>query len=181
DIRETCITFPNTASLFKELKISRSVSKEEVLEILDQAEESGLVIQPGNTQEPKFICCCCGDCCGVLTAAKTYSKPADLFSSNYHIIIESKNCKGCGSCLIQCQMEALALIEDKISLVLDRCIGCGLCVIKCPNKVLSLMKKEKITIPPKTQWDLYKRIMIKKLGPWKTLKTGMKLKLGLKV
>ncbi|MFX0173578.1 MAG: 4Fe-4S binding protein [Candidatus Hodarchaeota archaeon] len=181
DIRETCITFPNTASLFKKLKISRSVSKEEVLEILDQAEESGLVIQPGNTQEPKFICCCCGDCCGVLTAAKTYTKPAELFSSNYNIEIEQKKCKGCGSCLKQCQMEALVLIEDKISIDLDRCIGCGLCVIQCPNEALSLKKKKKITIPPKTQWDLYKKIMIKKLGPWKTLKTGMKIKLGMKV
>jgi NAD-dependent dihydropyrimidine dehydrogenase PreA subunit len=181
DIRETCITFPNTASLFKKLKISRPVSKEEVLEILDQAEESGLVIQPGNTQHPKFICCCCGDCCGVLTIAKTYSKPAELFSSNYNLVIDSKNCKGCGSCLKQCQMEALVLIEDKITVNLDRCIGCGLCVIQCPNEALSLEKKKNITIPPKTQYDLYKKIMIKKLGPWKTVKTGIKIKLGLKV
>ncbi|MFX0184266.1 MAG: 4Fe-4S binding protein [Candidatus Hodarchaeota archaeon] len=181
DIRETCITFPNTASLLKKLKISKPVSKEEVLKILERAEESGLVIQPGNSQQPKFICCCCGDCCGVLTIAKTYSKPAKLFSSNYKVVVDSENCKGCGNCLKQCQMEALVLIEDKISVDLDRCIGCGLCVTHCPNKVLSLKKKKKITIPPKTQWDLYKKIMIKKLGPWKTLKTGMKIKLGLKV
>jgi NAD-dependent dihydropyrimidine dehydrogenase PreA subunit/predicted transcriptional regulator len=181
DIRETCITFPNTASLFKKLKISRPVSKEEVLEILDKAEESGLVIQPGNTQYPKFICCCCGDCCGVLTVAKTYSKPAEFFSSNYNVVIDSKKCKGCGSCLRQCQMEALVLSEDKITVDLDRCIGCGLCVSQCPNEAISLKKKKNITIPPRTQWDLYKKIMIKKLGPWKTLKMGLKLKLGMKV
>ena len=181
DIRETCITFPNATSLFKKLKISRLVPKDEVLGILEQAEEAGLVIQPGNTQQPNFICCCCGDCCGVLTMAKTYSKPSELFSSNYHAIIDPNNCNGCERCLNRCQMEALVINEGITSVDLDHCIGCGLCVDQCPNEAITLKKKIKITVPPKTQWNLYKKIMIKKLGPWKTLKTGIKIKLGLRV
>ncbi|UCG02272.1 MAG: 4Fe-4S binding protein [Candidatus Heimdallarchaeota archaeon] len=181
EIRETCILFPNPTSYFRRFNISRPVSNEEVLQILDQAEEAGLVIQPGNSQEPNFICCCCGDCCGVLTMAKTYSKPSELFSSNYYAIIDPDRCNGCGSCQKRCQMEALVITKEKTSVNLDRCIGCGLCVIKCPNEAITLNEKVKITVPPKNRYNLYRKILFKKLGPIKTLKTGMKIKLGLKV
>ncbi|MFX0016378.1 MAG: 4Fe-4S binding protein [Promethearchaeota archaeon] len=181
EIRETCILFPNPTSYFRKLEISRPVSKEEVLEILEQAEKASLVIQPENTLDPKFICCCCGDCCGVLSMAKTYSKPSQLFSSNYHAKINSNNCKGCASCLKHCQMEALVLKNGKTSVDLDRCIGCGICINKCPNKAIILKKKNKIVIPPKNQYELYRKILIKKLGPINTLKTGIKMKLRMKI
>ena len=181
EIRETCILFPNPTSYFKKFNISRPVSKDDVLQILDKAEEAGLVIQPGNTQNPNFICCCCGDCCGVLTMAKTYSKPSELFSSNYYASIDSDRCNGCASCQKRCQMEALTITEGKTSVILDRCIGCGLCVTKCPNEAIELREKDRITVPPKTQRSLYTRILIKKLGPVKALKAGIKIKLGLKV
>jgi Fe-S-cluster-containing hydrogenase component 2 len=180
-IRETCILFPNPTSYFRRSNISRPVSKEEVLRILDQAEEAGLVIQPGNTQDPNFICCCCGDCCGVLTMAKTYSKPSELFSSNYYAKIDPNKCNGCESCQKRCQMEALVTKEGKSYVDLERCIGCGLCVTKCPNEAIMLENKNKITVPPKTQYSLYKKILIKKLGPVKALKMGVKIKLGFKV
>ncbi|MFW9906406.1 MAG: ATP-binding protein [Candidatus Thorarchaeota archaeon] len=181
EIRETCILFPNPTSYFRRFNISRPVSKDDVLEILDQAEEAGLVIQPGNTQQPNFICCCCGDCCGVLTMAKTYSKPSELFSSNYYAEIDLNKCNGCGSCQKRCQMEALVIKEKKTYVNLDRCIGCGLCVTKCPNEAIVLREKNQITIPPEDQQSLYTKIMIKKLGPIKALKAGIKIKLGLKV
>ncbi|MFX0123515.1 MAG: ATP-binding protein [Candidatus Hodarchaeota archaeon] len=181
EIRETCILFPNPTSYFRKFQISRPVSKGEILRILDQAEEVGLVIQPGNSQQPNFICCCCGDCCGVLTMAKTYSRPSELFSSNYHVVIDPKKCNGCGTCLKRCQMEALVIDEEKTIVNLERCIGCGLCVTKCPNNAIMLEEKNRITVPPKTRNSLYKRILIKKLGPVKALKMGIKIKLGLKV
>jgi len=48
---------------------------DEMLRQLDQAID-GLVLQPENTQTPLFVCCCCGDCCGVLTNAKRLPEPA---------------------------------------------------------------------------------------------------------
>lgn len=181
EIRESCILFPNPTSYFRRFNISRPVSKGDVLQILDQAEEAGLVIQPGNTQQPNFICCCCGDCCGVLTMAKTYSKPTELFSSNYYSKIDLNRCNACGSCQKRCQMEALVIKEGKTYVNLDRCIGCGLCVTKCPNEAIELREKRQLTIPPEDQQSLYTKIMIKKLGPVKALKAGIKIKLGLKI
>jgi electron transport complex protein RnfB len=181
ELRETCILFPNPTSYFRRFNICRPLTKDEVLLKLDQAEEAGLVIQPGNTQNPNFICCCCGDCCGVLTMAKKYSKPSELFSSNYYAEIDPNKCNGCGSCLKRCQMEALVIKEGKMKVNLDRCIGCGLCVSKCPNEAIILKEKSQLTIPPEDQQSLYTKIMIKKLGPIKTLKAGIKMKLGLKV
>jgi ferredoxin len=113
--------------------------------------------------------------------AKTYSKPVELFSANYYAEVDLNRCNGCGSCQKRCQMEALVIKEGKTHVNLDRCIGCGLCVTKCPNEAIELREKHQLIIPPEDQQSLYTKIMIRKLGPVKALKAGIKIKLGLKI
>ncbi len=131
---------------------------------MDYAEEKGLVLQPGNTYEPFCICLCCGCCCGVLTTAKRFPKPAELFATNYFAEIENDNCVGCGICLKRCQIDAIKIENKKAVIDLDKCIGCGLCVTKCPTKALKLIKKEKETVPPKDIVRLYLSILKNKVG-----------------
>lgn len=181
DLRETCITFPSTASYFKDVGVARPVTKDEVLAILDKAEQEGLVIQPGNAERPGFICCCCGDCCGILTAAKKFPRPAELFKTNYYAEVDPDICNGCGRCIKRCQMDAVALVDRKAAINLDYCIGCGLCVSTCPTEALRLKKKDKQTHPPKKLGQLYSSILREKLGPVRFLKNGLKLGLGKKV
>jgi NAD-dependent dihydropyrimidine dehydrogenase PreA subunit len=159
----------------------RSITKKEALEILQRAENAGLVIQPANIQRPGFVCCCCGDCCGVLTAAKTFPKPAEVFATNYYAIVDPHICKGCGQCIVQCQMDALALINKKSFVNLDRCIGCGLCVAVCTSSAVQLKKKKKVLNPPNSLYNLYRKIMIKKHGKFGTLKLGVKILLKRKI
>ncbi|MFX1514370.1 MAG: 4Fe-4S binding protein, partial [Promethearchaeota archaeon] len=184
DIRETCLTFPSASTIFNKYKPDRHITKEEALEILQRAEDAGLVIQPGNTQDPEFICCCCSDCCGVLTTAKLFPKPAELFASNYFAQIDPELCSACKRCLKKCQMNALEIENEVCSIDRNKCIGCGLCVSSCPDNAIYLKKKTKEMVPPKSTSTLYRKILVRKHGNWAMFKMVLKnremLKTGIK-
>ncbi len=138
----TCLVFDNAALYFIQSGRGKSVSRTEVQKLLINAEKSGLVLQPGNIENPGNICMCCGCCCGVLRGIKRFPKPAEQVASNFHAHLDVEKCTGCGVCVNRCQMDALEMQEAKTSLNLDRCIGCGLCVATCKPGALTLVKKE---------------------------------------
>lgn len=138
---EICIFFGEGNHLDRNR--GKVITKDECLAILDKAEERGLVIQPGNSLHAFCICLCCGCCCGVLTSAKKFDKPAELFATNYYAVIDNQKCISCGLCKKRCQMDAISVIENNTYLDLDRCIGCGLCVTKCVKKAITLKRKNK--------------------------------------
>jgi H+/Na+-translocating ferredoxin:NAD+ oxidoreductase subunit B len=159
---ELCLVFGGQK--YVERKQAREITKEECLSILDRAEKEGLVLQPGNTQEPFAICLCCSCCCGVLKAARHFENPAQLFSTNYYAEIILDDCVGCGVCVKRCQMDAIIIEDKKAILDLGKCIGCGLCVTTCPTKAIKLIKKDDETIPPKDTAALYMKILKNKVG-----------------
>ncbi|MFX1238795.1 MAG: ATP-binding protein [Promethearchaeota archaeon] len=161
DMRELCFQFRTSAKSFNEKGQARMISKEEALEILEKAEEAGLVLQPGNSQRPHCLCCCCGCCCEVLVNQKKMPNPAQFFATNYYAQVDETLCVSCGTCEEKCNMEAI-MIEDIATIDLNRCIGCGACVPACPEDALSLKKKEDERIPPKDAISTYAAIMQKK-------------------
>ncbi|MBW2118688.1 MAG: 4Fe-4S binding protein [Deltaproteobacteria bacterium] len=138
---ETCLSFGTAADYYERNGLGRVIDHEEVLEILKKAEQAGLVLQPGNFRELLFICCCCGCCCALLRNIKRHPRPATLISTPFKAALNPETCKGCGTCVDRCQMEAVKLVDDKIDLNVDRCIGCGLCVTTCPTGSLTLVRK----------------------------------------
>jgi NAD-dependent dihydropyrimidine dehydrogenase PreA subunit len=150
------------------------------LDLLDTAEKKGLVLQPGNSLQAFCICLCCGCCCGVLTAARKFDKPAGLFATNYFATIDATACNGCGVCVKRCQMDALALDRERRTVWLDpdRCIGCGLCVTTCRPGAAKLQKKEHVTVPPRNLEMLYLAILAKKAGKARMLLNLLKLAAG---
>ncbi len=176
DNYEICLIFGSKS--YAARNQAREISKEECLQILDEAEEKSLVLQPGNSIEPLCICICCGCCCGVLTAAKKYPKPAELFATNYFAEIVSEQCIGCGVCINRCQMEAIRLENEIAFIDPSRCIGCGLCITRCPSNAAKLIKKEKETVPPRTAAMLYMNILKEKFGKKKMIMKMLKLLLG---
>ena len=52
-----------------------------------------------------------------------------------------ESCKKCGICVKRCQMDAVAMIEEKVEVQQERCIGCGLCISTCPTESLTLVRK----------------------------------------
>jgi H+/Na+-translocating ferredoxin:NAD+ oxidoreductase subunit B len=138
---ETCLVFDGGAEYYLKNGLGREISQQEALGILKIAEEAGLVLQPSNAKEIVNICCCCGDCCGVLRNLKRYPKPASLASSPFFAAVDIETCQGCGVCEDRCQMEAVQLVDEKASIDMDRCIGCGLCVSTCPADSITLVRK----------------------------------------
>jgi len=175
---ELCIFFGEGSYL--ERGRGRVISKDECLALLDKAEDKGLVIQPGNSLQAFCICLCCGCCCGVLTSAKKFDKPAGLFATNYYAEIDNEKCTGCGICIKRCQMDAITRIDKKnMALNLDRCIGCGLCVTKCAKGAVNLKKKNRKTKPPMNIELLYLTILKRKAGKKKMIVNLLKLIAGM--
>lgn len=147
---ETCLIFGIGADYYKRNGIGRVIDQQEALDILEKANEAGLVLQPSNTQEVMNICCCCGCCCQVLKAFKRREKPASMTSTPFIASTNPDTCSGCETCVDRCQMEALQVMDEHVVLNADRCIGCGLCVSTCPTESLTLIRKpesEQLMVP----------------------------------
>jgi len=144
---ETCLVFDGAAAYYLRNGLGREIGQQEVLDILKIAEKAGLVLQPSNAKEIVNICCCCGDCCGVLRNIKRYPKPASLVSTPFFAVTNSETCEGCGVCEDRCQMEAVQLKDEKAFVDTDRCIGCGLCVSTCPTDSMTLARKPEYDQP----------------------------------
>jgi len=178
DIMETCFTLGASASFMMNKGVARELVREEMLQLIARAEGEGMVLQPANTQDPGFICCCCGCCCGVLTAAKKYPQPAEIFQTNFFAEIDSEKCTGCAECLEKCQMDALVSVNNHTEVLPSHCIGCGLCLSTCAFDAISIVNKEKETIPPKTSKEMYKRMIVERYGVLGSLKFMGKAVLG---
>jgi electron transport complex protein RnfB len=169
--KETCLAFSNMGEASLRFGIGREITRDEVVSILEMNEKDGLVPQPSNTEEAEFICSCCGCCCGILSTHRSLPKPLDFFASNFHSVVDTNACDGCGVCETRCQVGAIKVPpETPIATVdLRRCIGCGLCVTTCKKQAISLHNKPTETTPPKTTEELYDIIMANKkgvLGRW---------------
>ena len=182
DMRETCLQVgPEHARRYVDMGIGRYISREEVFEILDKAQEAGFILQPENSQRPDNICCCCGDCCGVLQAALKSPRPADFYATNYYVSVDSELCSGCGACVQRCQLKARSLLDGKSTVDLSRCIGCGNCVVSCKTSATQLRKKQEELIPPKDKDATLMKILSAKTPRLDMLKIRLKMALGMRV
>jgi len=161
---EACFSFGSHARYYVENGLGRYISKEEARGIVTRNEESGLVMQPFNSQKIGGMCSCCSDCCGMLRSLKMQPVPAAAVQSNYYAAVKGEECDGCETCLDRCQMDAIDMMDDQASINPDRCIGCGLCVTTCPTEAMSLVKKpdDQQYIPPESGVETYMQIAMER-------------------
>jgi NAD-dependent dihydropyrimidine dehydrogenase PreA subunit len=143
----TCLSFSAVESPSGQY----SVSKEDALAFLDEAEELGLVHTVSNVMKGVgYVCNCCGCCCGLLRGITDWGIENSVAYANYYADIDAQECVGCGTCRERCQVHAIS--EDNEVSVVDRekCIGCGLCVTGCQNGAARLERKSdnEIVSPP---------------------------------
>ena len=138
---ETCLSFGSAANYYIHNGLGREINRDEALQILRLANETGLVLQPANAKKPVFICACCGCCCGVLNNMKRHPHPASIVATPFYAVLDTDLCNDCGVCETRCQMGAISLESGFTSLDRNRCIGCGLCVSTCSMQALSLERK----------------------------------------
>jgi len=156
---ETCFAFGKFAHYYIDNKMGRKIDVSEAMEILDLAEESGLVLSPSNTKEICFVCCCCPCCCPTIRYAKFFPKPVKMFKTYYQSYIDPETCTSCHECFDRCPMEAIIEGKETSEIHKDRCIGCGLCVSICPENAISLQAIQDVEDPPEFLEDVFKQIM----------------------
>ena len=58
--RDNCLLMGPAAKWAEDSGVGRAISRDEMLALLDKADEDGLVLEVENTKAPMFVCCCCG-------------------------------------------------------------------------------------------------------------------------
>jgi NAD-dependent dihydropyrimidine dehydrogenase PreA subunit/DNA-binding Lrp family transcriptional regulator len=147
DIRENCFTFGKSARHIINQGFGRSISKEEALKIMKEAEEAGLVHKAYHpnfdiTKEETSICNCCKCCCG--NSLQNSIGPM-INATNYLSKVNQDLCIGCGTCVEKCINDAIYLNENKKAERIEaQCIGCGICAHFCPENAIYLEERPRI-------------------------------------
>jgi ferredoxin len=151
--KQNCLSFGRTAKFVIDHNFAKSISKEEALKILKEAEDIGLVhkafhIRGDPQQEELAICNCCSCCCGNFQAFYSGTSPTHTYTSYIANVIET-DCVGCGTCLDVCPMNSIELNDTTAKVNEDRCFGCGVCAHSCPENAIKLRRTglRKVFIP----------------------------------
>jgi electron transport complex protein RnfB len=146
---ENCLHFGSMGRYIVEQGMAREITREEALEILERADEEGLVHTCDNLEGPiSTICNCCSCCCVFLQTRKTMGLHV-LSSSSYLSQVDEDICIGCGTCEDRCPVDAIEVNDDDIAVVNDDlCIGCGVCTPTCPTGAIGLILREGAKPPP---------------------------------
>lgn len=108
---DMCMYLNDNALCFSEQGYHRLVSKEEAYEILQRAEDNGLVHEINQTpgfEDATAICNCCGCSCFALRIEELFRTPRAI-RSNYIARVDKEKCVACGQCVENCQTNALKL------------------------------------------------------------------------
>lgn len=148
---DVCMQFGPTAQYAIDRLSARKVTKKEAREVLDRAEEAGLIHTSVNvTDDIGFICNCDRWHCTPVTLALSRAKPGLALNSGFEPSFDSDLCVACGTCIDRCPPEALSKGEDGVPLVdLDRCFGCAVCATGCPSEAIVMVSKPSFPEPPK--------------------------------
>jgi Pyruvate/2-oxoacid:ferredoxin oxidoreductase delta subunit len=153
---DVCMWFGEKAEYAVERLGSRKVSKKEALEVLNRAEEAGLLHMSRNTtEEIDFLCNCDRWHCDVVTQILKHPKPGLVFNSGFRPNLDSERCTGCGVCIDRCPPGALKMGEGNVpALDQDRCFGCAVCASGCAEEAIAMEARPDWPEPPKTVKDL---------------------------
>lgn len=153
---QVCMTFGDMAEYTIERLGARPVNQDEAHEILDQAEEAGLIHMSRNTSDDiSFLCNCDRWHCEVVTTMLKQPKPGIVFNSGFEPKFNSARCIACEVCLERCPPEALTMGDNDVPVVdLDLCFGCAVCATGCSEEAILMVAKPGYPEPPKDLKEL---------------------------
>lgn len=160
--QEVCLSFDYAAQSLIRNGLTRSVTKDQALDILTRCKEANLVQIGDNVQRKvSFICNCCSCCCHMLRGIKNYNLNKGIVSSNWIMEVDRTKCGGCGECVKTCPVEAIRIEKEpghekrKQWAVLETevCLGCGLCAARCKNGGAKMKPRQQRVLVPETIFD----------------------------
>ena len=140
--RKVCLVLGEQAEFFIKRGIAEEIDNRRGREVLDIAEESGLVHSINNIEEPNFLCNCCECCCVFVQGLKRHGIFTSIGKSGFVSRLDRKLCNQCGICIEKCLFDAISNEED-IVFERDACFGCGLCARHCPQEAIRLILEKK--------------------------------------
>ncbi|MCX6006107.1 MAG: 4Fe-4S binding protein [Chloroflexi bacterium] len=144
-----CMLLGESAIFSVNKGFARRVTRDEAVQIIDQAEAAGLVHTYAYTTGDYFkpLCNCCHDHCAIMRSARKSPSPGTMVIPRYLLEVNNDECTSCGACVSRCQMEALKMVDGILTRDEHRCIGCGLCMWACPTEALTLKPLPASKIP----------------------------------
>ena len=152
-LEDVCMSLGSASEWLVRRGFARPASADQLLRVLEQTEELGLVHLADNVQKkPAYICHCCGCCCGLLRSINEHETPS-VHPSNFQPAINQEACTGCGACVERCHVNALQIVstagDNHAELLAVHCLGCGACIRGCRQSAIKLIRKSKLYLPPK--------------------------------
>ena len=120
---DMCMYLNDNAVNYSRIGSHRLITKEEAYEILQRAEDNGLVHEINQTpgfEDATAICNCCGCSCYALRVAEMF-RSKNAIRSNFVARVNKDKCVACGSCVENCQTNAVRLgqkystVDPKVS------------------------------------------------------------------
>ena len=139
----------------------READTAELLDVLAEARERGLVQIADNVKrQVTYVCNCCGCCCGQLHAINRFGLTHAVSTSNHIAAIDPALCSGCGRCARRCPVQAItvkplrhdpghphalaAKVDESI------CLGCGVCHAACKKQALRMDRRPVRVLTPES-------------------------------
>lgn len=169
--QKTCFTFNRSAEILIKKGMAERASSKQAARIIEQCKEAGLAQIADNVQKNVgFICNCCGCCCGMFQAIRTFNIRTAVVTSNWFAQIDENGCIGCGACIRACPVEAIYLekansnIKHSSTAVCEQslCLGCGVCYSACKLGCIKLEKRKQQLFVPETAFDKYVAMAIER-------------------
>jgi len=161
---EVCLAFGGNGEFLVERGRARHITAQEALEVLDQAEEAGLVHTCNNSQDEfAVVCNCCSCCCTILRGLTQLKNPNAFARSGFIINYQEEECIGCMACLDdRCPVKAITEAGEVVAVDAELCIGCGLCVSVCPAAALQMARRDNLPATPASGRELMGAVLMEK-------------------
>ncbi len=144
---EVCLQVNRAAEYAITRGTGKELTRDEVMRVMDTAEEAGLIHGVfNNSAVPNIICNCCADCCVFYYPLTKYGGlEKGVAKSRFQAEVDKVACKGCQTCVERCPFEALEMVripgEKKLKAQVnsEKCFGCGVCVVACESEAIKLI------------------------------------------